>query len=97
MDKESESFFTPKVIKFLAVFFIAIVISPGLFLNLPPLNLFSGVNHDSEEISEESSEESSEEYSIIKNTWMTGKTSFLSAIFHAALLMFIIFVLDHFY
>jgi hypothetical protein len=90
MDTKNESFFTPKVIKFIIIFILAIVISPGLFLNLPPINFFSRVNHDSEG-------NESEEYSYIKNIWMTSKTSLLSAIVHAALLMFIIFSLDHFY
>ena len=84
---------TPKIIKFGIIFIIAVLISPGLILNIPPLNLFTRINHDSED----SSDDSSEEYSIIKNTFMTGKTSFSSAIFHAALLMFIIFLLDSFY
>ena len=81
---------TPKIIKFGIIFIIAVLISPGLILNIPPLNLFTRINHDLED----SSDDSSEEYSIIKNTFMTGKTSFSSAIFHAALLMFIIFLLD---
>lgn len=88
---------TPKIIKFGIIFIIAVLISPGLILNIPPLNLFTRINHDSEDSSNDSSDDSSEEYSIIKNTFMTGKTSFSSAIFHAALLMFIIFLLDSFY
>lgn len=90
MDKNE--YFTPKIKKFIFVFLITIFISPGLFLNLPPINFFTRINHD-----DNSGEGESEEYSYIKNFWMTGKTSILSAIFHAALLMLIIFALDKIY
>ena len=89
---DTESFFTPKVKKFIGIFIIAVLLTPGILLNLPPINFITRVNHDSDD-----SDDNSEEYSYIKNIWMTGKTSILSAIFHSALLMIIIFTIDKIY
>jgi hypothetical protein len=78
-----------KLQKFGLVLLITILLSPGLVLNIPPIDFFSNLLNQTV-----GTDSDDEEYSVLDNMFMTHKTSWPSAIFHACLLMGIIFMID---
>jgi hypothetical protein len=81
----SDGILSLKMKKFLFIFFVALFLTPGLILNIPPINTFSTASDDDEDSS------------FLKNMFFTKQSTWLSGFVHTALLMFIIYLIDKLY
>tara|TARA_Y100000996_G_C22325075_1_gene562046 strand:+ start:213 stop:491 length:279 start_codon:yes stop_codon:yes gene_type:complete len=76
-----------KKFKYGLIFFIGIILVPGLLLNIPPVTV------ETQEFSKEGVVKT-----ITEEKWfMSGRSSLASGIVHLLLFMFLIFMIDYFF
>ena len=74
-----------KPVKYGIILLIGILLSPGLLLNIPPVD-----------VTEQNKKEDGTMESITTNKWLlSGKTSLSSVIVHLLLFLLIIFIIDY--
>lgn len=76
-----------KPVKYGIILLIGILLSPGLLLNIPPVD-----------VTEQNKKEDGSTETITTNKWfLSGKTSLSSTIIHLLLFLLIIFIVDYFF
>jgi hypothetical protein len=84
-DIKSINFKLSKTVKYGIILIVGVLLSPGLLLNIPPVDVI-----------EQKKTEDGEIENINTEKWfMTGKTSLSSSIFHLLLFLLIIFIIDY--
>tara|TARA_Y100000389_G_C17032065_1_gene303948 strand:+ start:163 stop:450 length:288 start_codon:yes stop_codon:yes gene_type:complete len=76
-----------KPVKYGIIFVIGIMLTPGVILNIPPVDVEEQIKNDDGSMKTVSSD----------GWFFTGRSSILSSIVHLVLFLFIIFVIDYFF